>query len=117
MSSDATAMLFSYGSLQLPAVQRATYGRLLDGRPDTLSGYQLAPLAITDPDVVRLSGADVHSIARRSRDPADRIGGLVFVLTGEELLATDRYEVDVYARIEVRLDSGVRAFVYVGPDL
>jgi hypothetical protein len=59
----------------------------------------------------------VHSIARASGDPADRIAGVVFLLTEAELAATDRYEVDVYARVEVRLESGTRAWVYAGPGL
>ena len=108
--------LFSYGTLQLPEVQRATYGRLLEGRPDALTGYRLAPLTITQPDVVALSGAPVHMIARRTGDPADRIGGVVYTISAEELAATDDYEGDAYARIEVRLESGAAAFVYIGPD-
>jgi hypothetical protein len=98
-------------------VQRATYGRLLDGTADILCGYRLAPLAITDPEVVRISGKAVHSIARRTGEPGDVIPGTVFRLTEAELAATDRYEVDAYARVEVTLASGRRAFAYVGPDL
>lgn len=109
--------LFSYGTLQLPDVQRATYGRLLEGRPDALAGYRLEPLVISSPEVAALSGKPVHTIARRSGDPADLIAGIVFMLTAAEVEATDRYEVDAYARVEVRLVSGACAFVYVGPDL
>ena len=108
--------LFSYGTLQLPEVQRATFGRLLEGRPDLLPGFVLAPLEISDPEVVRLSGLAVHSIARRTGDPADLIPGVVFSLTDAELAAADAYEVDVYGRIPVRLASGAEAFVYIGPD-
>ena len=114
--ADASVLLFSYGTLQLPEVQRANYGRLLDGRPDALPGYVLRPLPITDPEVVRISGLAVHSIACRTGDPADRIPGVVFALTQAELEATDAYEVDVYGRVEVELESGKTAFVYVGPD-
>jgi hypothetical protein len=117
MIDKSPVLLFAYGTLRLPDVQRATWGRLLGGRPDALAGYRLAPLAITDPEVVRISGKAVHTIACRSGDPSDRIEGLVFPLGPAELAATDRYEVDVYARREVALVSGARAFVYVGPDL
>jgi hypothetical protein len=109
-------LLFSYGTLQLPAVQRATYGRLLEGRPDALRGYRLAPLVITSPEVVGLSGLEIHTIARRTGDPADLIAGILFTLTPAEIEATDLYETDAYARVEVALESGARAFVYVGPD-
>jgi hypothetical protein len=108
--------LFSYGTLRQPAVQRATYGRLLEGRPDALTGYRLAPLAISSEAVVRLSGKAVHEIARRTGRPGDRIEGVVFRLTAAELEATDGYEVDAYARREVALESGLVAFAYVGPD-
>lgn len=101
--------LFSYGTLQQPEVQQATYGRRLDGAPDILPGYTLTPLAISDPKVVRLSGKAVHTIACRSGDPADRINGVVFEISDEELAAADAYEVDAYARAEVVLESGTRA--------
>ena len=114
---EASVPLFSYGTLQLAEVQRATYGRLLDGTPDVMTGYRLTPLTITSPEVVALSGAPVHMIACRSGDPADRIAGIVYTITPAELEATDEYEGDAYARIEVRLESGAAAFVYIGPDL
>lgn len=111
-----TILLFSYGTLQLPQVQRANYGRLLDGTRDALRGYRLQPLQITDPAVVRISGIAVHSIACPTGDPADRIEGTVFALTPAELAATDAYEVDAYRRAAVTLESGAAAFVYVGRD-
>ena len=109
--------LFSYGTLQLPEVQRATYGRLLEGMPDVLVGYRLEPVVISSAEVVGISGLEVHTIARRTGDPADRVPGVVFRLTAAELEATDRYETDAYARVEAALASGASAFAYVGPDL
>jgi len=110
----ASTALFSYGTLQLPSVQQANYGRLLDGKADTLCGHRLMPLKITDEEVVRVSGKAIHSIAVASGNPADRISGMVFELTQPELEATDAYEVDAYARVEVILESGRSAWVYVG---
>lgn len=107
--------LFSYGTLQSLPVQMGTFGRPLQGHPDVLTNYALRPLTITDLAVVELSGAAVHTIACHTGDPADRIEGVVFRLTREELAAADRYEVDVYARELVRMESGREAFVYVGP--
>ena len=117
MTDDRTVRLFAYGTLQQREVQLATYRRELKGTPDALTGYRLDPLQISDPKVVRLSGKAVHKIARETGDPADRIPGVVFALSEAELAATDRYEVDVYGRVEVTLESGARAFVYVGPPL
>ena len=110
----APVLLFSYGTLRLREVQLANYGRLLEGEPDVLAGYCLGPLAISDTEVVRVSGKAVHEIARPSGDPADHIAGVVFTVSEQELAATDAYEVDAYARIEATLESGRSAWVYVG---
>ena len=105
--------LFSYGTLQDPRVQLATYGRLVEGVPDALRGYVLVKLVIDDPHVVSLSGKAVHTIARHSGNPEDHIPGTVLFLSATELSSSDDYEVDAYARTEVTLESGRRAFVYV----
>jgi hypothetical protein len=115
-SDQASVALFSYGTLRQPRVQLATFGRLLRGRPDSLPGFALAPLPITDPRVIATSGAAVHTIAVATGNPAHSIPGVVFSLTPAELAAADGYEVDAYARIAVRLASGAEAFVYVGAE-
>ncbi|MBX3529760.1 MAG: gamma-glutamylcyclotransferase [Rhizobiaceae bacterium] len=112
-ASAATEPLFSYGTLRLPAVQRANFGRLLEGRPDTLPGYALASILIDDPDVVSTSGLAEHLIAQPTGNPADEVAGHLLWLTPQELEAADRYEVDDYRRVKARLGSGVDAFVYV----
>ncbi|WP_297510025.1 gamma-glutamylcyclotransferase family protein [uncultured Caulobacter sp.] len=105
--------LFSYGTLQQPKVQRETFGRLLEGRPDALPGFRQTLLRITDPAVLATSGEAFHPIVTPTGDPADRIEGAVFEITPEELAAADAYEVSDYKRIAVRLASGLEAFVYV----
>lgn len=105
--------LFSYGTLRQANVQMATFGRLLDGRPDQLVGFIIGPLPIDDPYVVETSGLAVHTIAIPSGNDADRIDGTVFEISEEELEAADRYEVDTVKRIETVLASGAKAFVYV----
>lgn len=111
-----TVLLFSYGTLRQAGVQIATFGRLLDGRPDSLAGFALSAMTITDPHVIEVSGKAVHTIARPSGDPADRIEGMVFELSASELDRADRYESGPIRRIAVRLASGVEAFVYVAAD-
>ena len=108
--------LFSYGTLQRRDVQLATYGRPLEGEADSLAGYRLEVLPDRDPDAVRISGAKTHMVARRTGDPSDRIPGVVFRLTEEELAATDRYEGSDYGRAELTLESGRKALVYVEPE-
>lgn len=107
-------LLFSYGTLQQRDVQQATYGHLLMGTRNSLVGYRLEPLVIDDAEVVRLSGKSVHMIARYTGNPDDRIAGIAFHLTDQELASTDTYEVGAYARVEVDLESGERGFAYVG---
>jgi gamma-glutamylcyclotransferase (GGCT)/AIG2-like uncharacterized protein YtfP len=104
--------LFSYGTLRQREVQLATYGRELEGVPDTLTGYRLASLIISDPHVVALSGKPVHTIARATGNPADRITGMVFELSDAELAASDAFEVEAYQRVAVTLESGREAWVY-----
>jgi hypothetical protein len=111
--TEASIPLFSYGTLRQENVQLATFGRLLEGRPDALAGYALAPMPIDDPEVVETSGLAVHTIARPTGDPADSIHGTLFAITPAELDAADRYEVTGIDRILVQLASGAEAFVYV----
>jgi hypothetical protein len=110
---DCSIALFSYGTLQEPEVQLANYGRLIEGEADALRGYVLAQLAIENPHVIAVSGKAVHTIARPTGDPADRIAGTVLSLTAPELEASDAYEDPEYTRVQVRLESGRTALVYV----
>ncbi|GFG69208.1 gamma-glutamylcyclotransferase family protein [Mycolicibacter senuensis] len=109
----STELLFSYGTLRLPEVQRSTFGRELDGRPDAIVGYDLDYVTITDPEVVALSGSDRHPILRPSTAPAAAVSGTVFAISTDELAAADDYEVDAYRRISMPLRSGAQAWVYV----
>ena len=109
----ATEYLFSYGTLQLEAVQMATFGRRLAGTSDALPGFELATLRIEDPTVIAISGKAQHTIARFTGRKSDEISGTVFQVTSDDIQNADRYEVDACKRIAVTLRSGVRAWVYV----
>lgn len=111
----AAIPLFSYGTLQQGSVQIGTYGRLLEGSPDVLAGYRLESITIENPEVVGLSGMEVHRIAVPTGEAPDCIEGMLFRLTRDELAATDAYEGDNYERAEVTLASGRCAFVYIAP--
>jgi uncharacterized protein len=110
-----TILLFSYGTLQQPEVQRANFGRLLEGEPDALPGYRLGSVRIDDPEVVGESGSAVHPIVIRTGDAADLVAGIVFSITADELAAADEYETSAYLRVEAKLRSGTRAWVYAAP--
>jgi hypothetical protein len=113
MTSQAPVYLFSYGTLQLDAVQLATFGRRLDGHDDAMPGYRQDLIEITDPEVLKTSGERFHPVVSPSGHADDAVAGKVFILTAEELEAADRYEVSDYKRIQVILRSGLAAWVYV----
>jgi len=96
-------LVFSYGTLQQENVQRATFGRLLDGQPDELVGFERSLSADTHHANVTFTGSS-----------ASRVPGTVFEITEAELAAADRYEqVAAYRRMAVGLASGKQAWVYV----
>jgi hypothetical protein len=108
-----TELLFSYGTLQLQAVQLATFGRRLAGVKDTLPGFAQKLLKIEDAAVVATSGKTHHPIVQFTGRDEDSVDGMVFEVTPEELAHADRYEVAAYQRVAVTLHSGRRAWVYV----
>jgi len=113
MSESFDIPLFSYGTLQLESVQLSSFGRRLQGEPDALPGYARTMVEITDPQVLATSGERFHPIVAPSDDPTDEVQGTVFLVSAGELAAADRYEVSDCHRVQVRLKSGVEAWVYV----
>ncbi len=108
-----TEFLFSYGTLQLEAVQMATFGRALAGVRDVLPGFELTSLTIDDAQVVAISGKSQHTMARFTGRASDVVPGTVFSVTPEEIQNADRYEVAAVRRVAVVLQSGQRAWAYV----
>lgn len=113
--SERRERLFSYGTLQSPAVQQANFGRLLEGAPDVLAGYVLDRLEITDSEVIAESGERFHWIAVKTGRAEDYVPGVIFEITPQELVAADIYEAEDYARVEATFESGAKAWVYVRP--
>lgn len=108
-----THLLFSYGTLQLPAVQEATFGRRMPMRPATLPGYVLDTVAIADEHVVAVSGSAEHPFARHTGLETDVVHGVVLQLDDAQLQAADDYEVDDYTRVSVVIGTGEKAWLYV----
>lgn len=113
MKDPPTVYLFSYGTLQLESVQIASFGRVLEGDPDSMPGFRTEMVEITDPKVLEKSGERFHSMAVPSPAGNDAVAGRVFRITAEELEAADRYEVSDYKRVQVVLKSGIAAWAYV----
>lgn len=112
-ASQDSERLFSYGTLQLEAVQLSTFGRRLDGVPDAMPGYTTVPLDITDESVVAVSGSSQHTMARYTGRDGDAIAGMVFAVSTRDIECADRYEVAAVKRVQVTLESGAIAWVYV----
>ena len=108
-----TEQLFAYGTLQLEAVQIATFGRRVSGRSDVLRGFALVPLQIEDAAVVAISGQDVHTMATFTGRDSDVVAGTVLTLTPDEMARADKYEVAAVRRVGIVLQSGIHAWAYV----
>lgn len=104
--------LFSYGTLQLLQVQLDTFGRPLQGQAESLTGFVLTQLLITDPAVLKSSGRQHHPMLHYTACSSDCVQGTVFALTEAELLAADSYEVADYQRVMVKMASGLCCWVY-----
>ena len=108
-----TEHLFAYGTLQTEAVQLATFGRRLEGKPDSLVGYRVTMIPIQDQAFVISSGAAQHRTLQFTGSASDFVEGTVFKITSKELEQADEYEPAEYKRVLVELRSGAKAWVYV----
>lgn len=107
-------LLFTYGSLQRPEVQLATFRRHLVGGHDELMQHRLVRVPIDDPRVVEEFGAPYFNNAQFDGADSSRLAGMAFEMTDEELAEADGYEARYsYLRVLVRLASGRTAWVYV----
>jgi gamma-glutamylcyclotransferase (GGCT)/AIG2-like uncharacterized protein YtfP len=107
-------LLFSYGTLQQPDVQLATFGRTLRGEVDALLGFERSRIKIEGSVLPTMAGGTHHANVVRSTAADTSVNGTVFEVTDEELAAADSFEAPArYERMEVGLASGKRAWVYV----
>lgn len=104
-------LLFSYGTLQQKDVQVSLFGRVLAGSTDTLPGFRLSVLKVSDEEFARTSGKSEHAVV--APDPTGAVFGAAFELTEQELANADRYEPVEYTRVLAKLESGRQAWVYV----
>ena len=99
--------------MQKENVQWQLFGRSLKGTSDILQGYKCATIEITDKNFLSKGEDVLQQTLVRTNNRNDSIGGTVLEITEEELLLADRYEPSNYKRIEVNLDSGKAAWVYI----
>lgn len=89
-----------------------SFGRLLQGQPDHLVGFEQSLLKIEDPEFVAKSGKAYHAIVKFNGRNDSRVSGTLFEVTDSELADADRYEPAGYKRISTTLASGKQAWVY-----
>jgi gamma-glutamylcyclotransferase (GGCT)/AIG2-like uncharacterized protein YtfP len=109
----AMALIFSYGTLQRPEVQLATFGRRLEGGPDEIVGFE-SSLAEIEHEAPAGTGKRHHANLTWNGRPESRVSGTVFEVVDAELAAADEYERRAsYTRVSRVLASGRKAWVYL----
>ncbi|MFH0712528.1 MAG: gamma-glutamylcyclotransferase family protein [Candidatus Jorgensenbacteria bacterium] len=93
--------LFVYGTLKEPEIQKEAIGRIAGGVPDVLKKYRKTEMPI-DGENYPVIVPDENGV----------VYGLILEVSPEELKMLDDYEVE-YKRIEVVLEGGTSAWVYV----
>lgn len=106
-------LLFSYGTLQLKNVQLKIYGRELTGTNDTLTGYKIENLQVTDKSILDENNQNFQPIAVQTNSEKDQISGKIFEITTEELFKTDLCKTDNCKRVSKTFESGIKAWVYI----
>lgn len=99
--------LFTYGTLQNKDIQETIFGRILEGIPETLVGYELKEIQIEEE-----FGMEKYPIIIETNSSEDTINGIIYEITEKELRQADTYEGVHYKRIEVHLQSDKKAWVY-----
>lgn len=100
--------LFSYGTLRSKEIQRQIFNKVLTGTPDQLLGHKLKSLQIEE----EFGMAD-YVVVVPSQDPTDIIHGVVFNITPADLAKVDLFESNAYKRVQVTLESGAVAWIYM----
>lgn len=100
--------LFSYGTLQSKEIQMQVFNKILTGTPDQLTGYKLKDLKIEEE-----FGMTDYFVAMPSENIADSIKGIVYTISGKDLAKADLFESNAYKRVQIKLKSGVTAWIYI----
>lgn len=112
MSGHSNQYVFSYGTLQDKKVQQELFFRTLKVQKAELRGFKLTDVKIKDPEVIRLSGKDVHPGLVVSDDLKAKISGSILEVTLKELAIMDAYEVSDYKRVQADIEDK-SVWVYV----
>ncbi|MBO0323829.1 gamma-glutamylcyclotransferase [Muricauda sp. CAU 1633] len=95
--------LFTYGTLQDLQVQEYIFGRILDGKPDFLSGFKRFENAVYGR----------YPLVLHTENEEDKVEGMVYKVSIADLKKADIYETSAYKREKFHLESGTVAWVYI----
>ena len=98
------AHLFTYGTLQHCEIQKAVFDRELTGNSDRLYGYTLSH--------EKIYGR--YPVIEETVNDQVGLKGMVYQISEEDLMKVDAYEGPMYKRIQVKLKSGIKAWVFIG---
>jgi gamma-glutamylcyclotransferase (GGCT)/AIG2-like uncharacterized protein YtfP len=94
--------LFIYGTLIDPEIQKSILGRIINGIPNILEGYEKSEIEIE---------GEKYPLTVQNKN--EIVEGLVIDINDDELKKIDEYEGVEYKRIEIVLQSGISAWVYL----
>ncbi len=96
--------VFAYGTLKDGKIRKYLLSRNVPAKKDSLSGFRI--------DQISLDGI-CYPVA--IRDPFNKkvIHGVFFKVNEREIKLLDEYESDAYKRIQVILNSGKEAWLYI----
>lgn len=100
----STEYLFTYGTLQGRTIQKAVFGRTLEGTSDVLPNYKIASEKVLG----------TYPVIVKTTNETGMLPGKTYLVTPQELKRADSYEGELYKRIAVELASGKIAWVYIG---
>jgi hypothetical protein len=109
--------LFSYGTLLKEKVQIALFGRTLAGSAEVLRGYKVSTIEITDETFLSKGEGKYQKTLMISANKNDTVRGIVFAITGDELLIVDGYEPGNYKRTKVIVESGKKVWIYIAKEV
>lgn len=89
-----------------PAVQLHEIGRIVESRPDVLTGFNKTTIEINN---------NIYPILVEDKNEKTEIKGLVLEITQKELLKLDEYETKAYKRIKTITKNGKKVWVYCKP--
>ena len=106
-------LIFNYDASKSNDIRLHNNSNKHNGTKDTLSGYKLHDLNIGKLTSIEQNEVRNQSIAMKSTDHSNKIEGLVFEITGDELIQIDKSKVYDSKRVMETTDLGAEVWVYV----